>query len=273
VLFNFHLRPPTEVAPLGRPPDLRLSWFALTDGWYWIDAGNAELFKYTPAIVEYWQQTTPMPAAPSTLDYYVDYYIVRLWEDLLDLLPAALDPIPAPLVALLNPQGDWDVWYKHFLLKWEREGDDCDLEISDLYADAVGWWHDRRLSTGYLKSVCHIWFWTDGTDIVIDWDNRGLEIEGKPVWAATWGRSRMPLQNFMDELTSFDTRLMEAMASRVAMVMADWPRRDVLVDLDALQREHQERVTWLLEALKEANTHPPTRWDRVLDRLDQIERR
>jgi hypothetical protein len=273
MLFNFHLHQLTEVEPFGKPPNLSLGWFGLTDGWYWIDTGSAELFKYTPAVVQHWQQTVPTPEASSALDYYADYYVVRLWEDIIDLLPEALEPIPAPLVARLTPQADWDVWYKHFLLKWEQEGDDCDVEITDLYADAERWWIDRKLSTSYLKSGCRIWFWTDGTDLVIDWDNRGLEIGGEPVWVATWGRSRMPLQSFMDALTSFDARLMEAMASRIAMVRADWPRRDVFIDLEGLQREHQERTTRLVQALKKAKARPSTRWDHILDLLDQIETR
>ena len=63
---------------LGDTPSLH--WFGLTQGWYWIEAGGPE----------------PLP--------YVDYYVVRLWEDLgfriLATVPEAFDHPTHGLVGL-----------------------------------------------------------------------------------------------------------------------------------------------------------------------------
>jgi hypothetical protein len=271
MLFNFELRPLDEVTPVGKAPDLYLSWFWLTDGWYWIDLGSEELFKYTPEMVEHWSQAAPDPQPQSPLRPYVDYYVVRLWEDIIDMLPAVLEPIPAPLVALLTPQASWDTWFKRLHDKWERE--DYDEETTYLYADAISWWSERRLSTSHLKGGCNIHFWTDGKELFIDWDNRGLEIEGKAAWAATWGRTSMPLQSFTDALTSFDKRLMDEMASRIEQIKANWLHRDISTDVDSLQKEQAQRAGWLAEAFKKAKERPPTPWGEVLERLHQVETR
>jgi hypothetical protein len=42
--FRFELRPLDEVEPWGDDPP-SLSWFGLTDGWYWIEAGGHELLR------------------------------------------------------------------------------------------------------------------------------------------------------------------------------------------------------------------------------------
>lgn len=167
-LFNFQLHPIAEVAPFGQPPHLHLHWFGLTDGWYWIDTGSEELFRYTSVILQHWQRNSPELRSFSNLDYYPDYYVVRLWEDILDLLPNVLEPIPAPLAALLTSETEWDALYDRFVRKLESENDE---ETIDVYLDAMSWWRARRLSTSHLRSGPHIWFWSDGVDLFIDWDN------------------------------------------------------------------------------------------------------
>jgi Family of unknown function (DUF5984) len=54
--FEFELRPLAEVLPWGgeRP---RLSWFVLTDGWYWIDVQGHEFLRYRDEAVRRWDLT------------------------------------------------------------------------------------------------------------------------------------------------------------------------------------------------------------------------
>lgn len=95
IRFRFELRPLAQAHPWGG--DRRtLHWFGLTDGWYWIELNGHELLRYSDQTVRRWQadgyQDVP----------YVDYYVVRLWEDLLELLPAVLEPVPADLVPFIE---------------------------------------------------------------------------------------------------------------------------------------------------------------------------
>lgn len=45
MLFNFMLRPTAEIAPWGTPDNPTLSWFGLSDGWYWISIAGDEIFR------------------------------------------------------------------------------------------------------------------------------------------------------------------------------------------------------------------------------------
>jgi hypothetical protein len=40
----------------------------------------------------------------------VDYYVVRLWEDVQEVLPSLLEPVPADLVDHMT--SDQDAWYR-----------------------------------------------------------------------------------------------------------------------------------------------------------------
>lgn len=93
IRFRFELRPLAEVAPWGGDQP-SLSWYSLTDGRYWIELGDVELLRYVPEEGE--------------VRPYVDYYVVRLWEDLLQLFPAAIEDVPMDLVDVLRTDAsDW----------------------------------------------------------------------------------------------------------------------------------------------------------------------
>lgn len=75
-IFNFELRPVHAITPWGGESPT-LSWFGLSDGWYWLELGGQEIFR--ARAVE--------PGEPP----YADYQVVRLWEDVLELFPAVLE--------------------------------------------------------------------------------------------------------------------------------------------------------------------------------------
>ena len=96
----FGLTPLDQVRPWGRER-LKLHWFGLTDGWYCIDLGDHELLRYTERTVRALRGdgdgSAPHP--------YTDYFVVRLWEDMIALLSAAMEPVPDDLVGFVagNP--------------------------------------------------------------------------------------------------------------------------------------------------------------------------
>jgi hypothetical protein len=92
MLFNFVLRPLGDVAPWGKDPP-KLHWFGLTDGWFWLEADDQTLFRFSDTFLEQrcgQGSTAPVP--------YVDYYVVRLWEDVLDGLHDFLSQVPLAVV-------------------------------------------------------------------------------------------------------------------------------------------------------------------------------
>ena len=89
--FEFEFRPVAEVALWGRDKP-SLHWFGLTDGWYWISVQGREILRYREQAVSRWNLQRPYP----------DYYVVRLWEDLLVLTWALLEPVPDDLVPFVD---------------------------------------------------------------------------------------------------------------------------------------------------------------------------
>lgn len=140
----------------------------------------------------------------------------------------------------------------------------------DLVYEAFLWWSERKWDAGYLRHPPAVWLWTQGDTFHLRWDNRNVLLEGLPVWDATFGEITMPVTAFIEEVRSFDARLMAAMAERVVAVCAGGLRPDIQIDLDGLVKEQQDRSTWLENAL--TRTEQKTDWDKVREVLDEVER-
>lgn len=267
MLFQFRLRPIDDIAPWG--PEPHLHWFGLTDGWYWLDTGEAELFRYDQALVETFRHETWAAHTPSELLPYVDYQVVRLWEDVLDILPEMLEPIPPRLAHLLEPGGPWAVWEQRATTATEAAPSKsemwCPLDA------ACGWWWRRHLDSLYLVSGPSIWFWCDGADIHIRWDNRKRILDDLPAWTARIGQCVLPIKAFLDEVRSFDSRFIQAMEQRVMEVQEGWARPEIAINVGALVQEQQVRTQWLNRRLDAASKRQPTDWDAVYQAIARIE--
>ena len=263
MLFQFRLQSLEKIEPWGGEKP-SLSWFGLTDGEHWWETGFQELFRYSPAIVEYWANEYP---DHQEISPYVDYQIVRPWEDLLQCVPAILDPVPDDLIQRIQNMEKWQnlqdkAW------AWVEERDDD--AAWNLAYEALRWWSERSWDAGYLSHPPKIWLWTQGDTFHLRWDNRKVLHEGIPVWAATFGEITIPLAAFVEEVRSFDARLMTAMAERVAAVCSGALRPGIDINLDALVSEQQDRSIWLESAL--ARTDGKSDWDKVRKALDEVER-
>lgn len=144
IRFQFKLRPLADVVPWGDDQPV-LHWFALTDGWYWIEVGQHALFKYEGG------DEPP----------YVDYYVVRLWEDMLDMAANVLEPVPPDLLWLI-----------------EREsiglGDDAADDVFDAVEAAQEWYGGHCLYTGPLRVAPAIRMWRQvgaKDEVIVAWRN------------------------------------------------------------------------------------------------------
>ena len=194
MIFNFALRPLKEVIPWG--PNRRLHWFGLTDGWYWLQVGDAILFEYTQAILNVWSLPISEP-----FSRYADYQVARLWEDLRDLLPAALEAIPADILEQ-SPfvEKVWDYIER-------GEGPDIFDPFYDVVETATNWWGMRGLSRGHLVASPHIEIWRVADVMHVGWNNRQCLVDGVQVWTATSGVVEFPFESFLVETKSFRDRV------------------------------------------------------------------
>ncbi|MEV4995650.1 DUF5984 family protein [Streptomyces niveus] len=212
IRFRFGLTPVHDIQPWGGDAP-SLSWFSLTDGWYDIEADGRHLFRH---------------GADGTS---VDYYVVRLWEDVLDVLPEALEPVPADLVAFMA--GDHTRWLP---------ADSPDTEA------AVTWYGQHALDTGYLRTAPHIRWW------------RTTAEAGDDLMTVTWthdpdgtaGRVTLPTPDFVAAVTALHHDLLGAMEERVTALEATGPPPGVHIDLPHLRHEQRDRASWLGRALERA---------------------
>lgn len=267
MLFQFQLRPLGEVTPWGEEGAYSLHWFGLTDGWYWLKCGNQELFRYSEALLATWSgKGLGRGEQP-----YVDYHVVRLWEDILDMLPEILSPVPKQVLELMQPGPESFEWCGQISELGSEDEVDAQPLALEHYFLAVNWIGRRKLDAGCLLAAPRIWLWTDGITMFIRWDNRDQMLEGHPAWASREGTFTLPLDAFMEEVRSFDRRLIQAMQERIQTVAQSWVRPEIQIDVEALLGEQEERATWLSLALERARTQEPEAWDKTVEAIKRCE--
>jgi hypothetical protein len=230
IRFRFSLRPLPDVVPWGGDHP-RLHWFGLTDGWYWIEVGGHELLRYSDRTLERWALADGGVGAEMP---YADYYAVRLWEDVLEMVGQLTEPVPPDLVGFVSGElPDWP-----------------DEDVSPDAEEAVIWHSRHSMYMGPLTNAPRIRFWrtvVDGCDTVtVAWKHQGeSDIEFA---APVSGRIVVPTGSFDTAVSAFDRELLAGMEERVAELEASGPPPGVALDLEQLRREQHDRARWLPRA-------------------------
>jgi hypothetical protein len=94
MMFSFTLYPVDQIHPWGEPSNAHLHWFGLTFGTYYLQVGPDQLLRYSDECNS--RCIELRPAAKRTP--YVEYQIARLYEDVFEILPHILEPIPVELL-------------------------------------------------------------------------------------------------------------------------------------------------------------------------------
>ncbi|MEV6302546.1 DUF5984 family protein [Actinoplanes sp. NPDC051861] len=229
--FEFELRPLAEVARWGGDKP-SLHWFGLTDGWYWISVRGREILRYREEAVSRWNLERPYPG----------YQVVRLWEDVIVLSWALLEPVPDDLIGFVD--GTFP----------RREFPD---EWSDAVDSALDLQSDFNMYLGYLAKSPILRCWRRNETITlcqqISPEDRDT-FDGPPRLEI-----QVPAAEFYAAVEDFDSRLITAMAERVAECERN-PLPAVDLDLTHLRREHTDRSQWLQRRLSQPRA---TDWDAV----------
>lgn len=255
MLINFTLAPIEKIHPWGSPGSYSLHWFGLTDGEYWIQAGEAALFEYSKF------------ARGAGANRCCDYQVVRLYEDLIDMLPYILEPVPDRLVQYMWGETA-KAWQKIYGAWCDKNYDLLDrARFNEIFDAAAVWAGKRWLDSAYLSPSANIAIWSDEEHVHIEWDNRERLFDGKPAWSAVLGSYQMPRNEFIGEIKSFHYRLMEQMAARVEQVLAGALSSEIEIDLPRLVKEQEQRVRTLDAAL---NLLPQTDWQETERAIGEI---
>lgn len=244
-MFEFELTSLDLVTPWGKSPNLSLHWFGLTDGKYRIRVGDDYLLNYSGDFL----------ARIGDATSFVEYQVVRLWEDILEMLPSILEPVPDELHYLLEASArDRKEWY-------ERATDE------DLPEECTYWLCDRELNCGYLTHAPQITIWSTENDVIVSWDCELNTENGDPVWSATRGSYKMSRTEFLNAVTEFDAALIAQMKERVDGVVSGWKSDTINIDLGQLICEQDDRSTWLANHLRRT---PDTLWGEVIGQVTSI---
>jgi len=255
MLFNFQLKPLDQITPWGGPDHPLHDWFALTEGEFWIEAGECTLLEYS-------EQARPAGAR------HCSHPVAQLHEDLMDMLPYILEPLPAGLVPYLfgNEANAWwesyETWYEHNLEQLET-----DAELQRIDHDAHRLMYGRVLDTGYLADDTYITLWSDDENVYFGWDNRNATEDGHAVWSSGFGEFQMSRREFISELHAFHSRLIEEMAARIEQVQSGALPPEVKVDIDELRIEQDRRADEMQDAL---NLESQTDWAAVERALNEV---
>jgi hypothetical protein len=276
VRVDFRLRAVREIAPWhdadGANP--HLGWFGLSDGWYWIEIGDVELFRYSRAVLDTWAQEAGAERWFARMGglSYVDYQVAQLWGDLLGFLPDVLSPVPRRL-ALALASGAW--------AQWEREAEAALTEAteqqilpkdeaSDLLYDATRWLGKRELESGYLVAGPDIRCWSDGEQVHVQWDHRDRMLEGRTLWEAAVGQSALTPAAFRHAISDFNERFLRRMADRIALIEGKWMRPEVAL-APHLGQTHLANVQWAQGRLTATAPQEPDDWDQIFACIAHIE--
>lgn len=243
--FTFALRDLDDVEPWGEPEHPTLHWFGLTDGWYDLTIGDDHLF-----------------GGPD-LPRGVEYPVVRLWEDLIEVAPQVLQPIPSALAARVESIDAWRQWSQRALeLDHPRE----------LNEAALSWWWRRELTSTQFIDAPRLHMWRVGEVLHLHWHTLLAE-PGGPVWPSPRGTAVTSPDAFHSALINFDRDLLAAMEARVVAVERGWQRTEIGIDVRGLRREHEDRAGWLEKGFQSEAARSPPPWESVLAGIDELERR
>jgi hypothetical protein len=239
-----------KVPPWGKQGEYKLHWYGLTFGRFWFETTAGNPLEYTSAIQDFWSLRCKNP----------DYFVARLFEDLLSILPVVLEPVPGDIAArVANP-----AWR----LKAERWRDADEDELRwDRWYSATRWWHERTLDMGYLQHAPELTFWRTGSQVFFQWE-ADEKADGIPVWSVPQGQTAMSAGHFEAAVSGFCEDLLRSMENRVRSIQKDgWKRADCMLNVEELAKEQAVRRGACRTILQERRT---TDWVKTRASLDVL---
>lgn len=247
-MFRFALKPLNEVQLWGEPGDQSLHWYALTDGYYFIEAGTERILWYSETACR--AQGWEFPPTPHGFEWAASYHLCRLFEDVAQVVPAVLEPVPDDVAQILDNAEDHRK-YDDFVNNWDWQDDT---------EDGLLWVSQRTIDTAYLRAGPWVTFWRTGDTIRVRCDNRLNLLDGVQIWSAELVEHELPVDDFLASLHEFGDSLLQAMDKRVQEAEGGWSLPNVRLDATELRRDHTARIAQWKNTF---SCHQKTDWDVV----------
>jgi hypothetical protein len=254
-MINFKLKELNKIEPVGREPELMLSWFYLTDGYLWLTFGDRNIYEYTNVVIQQFE---------GVVSIYCDYYLVRFIEDFTALFEKISEGIPAKFYDLTDNidqfQKDNELWIDL------NELDDRELDslFWDKHEKLISWINERTLRSSHLIGGPKLRFFRFGDNVKIIWDTDHVLENGTKLWTAENGQYQMSYVSFVNGIRSFADAFFKTMDAQVELAITkEWG--DITVDKKILVQEHKERKMEFYSKISLLESGPvvKTNWDEI----------
>jgi len=262
-MIRFELKDIDKVMLFGGEPTYTAHWFALTDGIYWLNFGQTNIYEYSDEFLKTYDDSVK----------FVDYYIVRLLEDITELFPEIGEPIPIKFHKLVDtPEklSDFLTSVGQWYLKYEDEENSDDF--FDKACEMRDWISRRTLSALHLQNYPYVSFFRVGDNIqIIWWKNNSTTEEGIPVWQAKNGSMTFTYTEFIEKIEKFGMNFFSAMDLQIQKAIdKDWGE-NVEIDKPRLLVEQQERKAEFEQQLEHLKHSPnKTDWNKIENQLAEL---
>lgn len=251
-LFDFHFINTEDIITTG------LSWFWLTDGFYWMNIDNQKLFEHSEEGLRCWEkQGDTYPT--ENYQKCMDYQVVRFWEDMIEILPTIVQPVPSEFHNLFSQpiqslENNYELYYDYV----EKINDTAEYKENNQYFDKPFFFDNHILSTMHIFTSPLIYFWRyiegkeDNIHIVWDFTQTTTTEDDKqiPMWSATQGHYKLAYDDFMQEFYDFHQRLIDSMEKKIIEIENSPKLQALLRKGYDLRAEHEERKKWIEKEFK-----------------------
>jgi hypothetical protein len=266
IKFNFKLKELKDICPWGsKETGYSLSWFGLTDAFYWISIDKYELFRYTEDYLEQIELKETLP--------YVDYQFARILWDFLEILPDIAVSVPdeiyeriSSINGLLRYEKTLNYWLNEI---WNEE----DEEYDEKYIPASSWLYERMLGSGHLLNAPSIFFIRNKNKITVYWFCDYKNDEKTQVWSETQGHFTMDFSEFIDNISKSFNYFFSEMEEQVEEACVSWPFDDVHIDFELLkesQIKFRNDMTQTISLIKNSLIKDDTHWENICKSVTNI---
>jgi Family of unknown function (DUF5984) len=261
-VINFKLKDFDKIVPIGQEPDLRLSWFWLTDGDLWLNFGDQTIYEYSKETIQYFDdKLTP----------YNDYYIVRFLEDFTQLFEKISESIPEKFYSLTENIKQFNSDTQTWLDLYDTDEDEHSDFYFEEYDKLISWSYERTLNSGHLIGGPHLSFFKCKDKIRIVWQTEHTLENGISLWTAKDGTYEMSYTDFLKEVKLFGQKFFKEMDTQIEMTLKkEW--KNIKVDKVLLLEEHIGRKLEFDKKMSflEQDVNEETNWSEIEKLYDRM---
>lgn len=216
--FNYSFKP-LDILIRELKENNQINWFNLTDGCYNIEFDGVKLFEYSDTIVK----------KNNMISNSLDYYVIRIVEDIFEVLMNTLNPMPEDIFELVNTiekRKKIELIIEEALRNVSYEEYEKSLIIFKIVSPGC-------IDTAYLNPGFYNYFFHVNDDLYILYD---CETEDN-IWTANKGIIKVDYNDFVNEFKLFVNNFMNDMEKRI-----DEACSLLKEDLIDLKKEHRERL-------------------------------